>query len=260
MPTSRELKVVRGVPVGFNTSSIAIRRSVVSDRLGLIEDVGMLVDVTLLYLSLLLPGHLRFDPIPLTSFRKHSASNSDPQLNDSTAFLTRMRDYLQKAQKSREYLVRYVSTHGSIALIRSIEGQQAIGRLILDLRSPATSRSERGRSIVAALSRWRTFEVSRYWPAFPLGLLCFLSPRFGSKVVLFVSQKARGIRLDWASDPSSHETGQLGYNEPSESFTQHPLGDLGCRWHLPCRFPRQLSNPKVNSPRRTAPQRLSVRQ
>ena len=106
MPTSRELKVVRGVPVGFDTSSIAIRRSVVSDRLGLIEDVGMLVDVTLLYLSLLLPGHLRFDPIPLTSFRKHSASNSDPQLNDSTAFLTRMRDYLQKAQKSREYLVR----------------------------------------------------------------------------------------------------------------------------------------------------------
>jgi glycosyltransferase involved in cell wall biosynthesis len=182
-PTPSQLRAIREIPSGFNTSSIAVRREVLADHLDLVRDVDMLVDVTLLYLSFLHPGHLRFDPAPLTSFRKHAASDSNPQqLEDSSEFLSRMRKYQQRGQQSRLYLVRYVLAHGTPSLSRAIEGQQAIAKVILHLRSPDAARSERGQSILEALARWPTFEVIRYWTAFPLGILCFLTPNLGSRV------------------------------------------------------------------------------
>jgi glycosyltransferase involved in cell wall biosynthesis len=181
-PSARQLRQIQGIPTGFNTSSIVLRRTVVREQLRLLREVGMLVDVTLLYIALVSGGVLRFDPSQLTSIRKHATSDSNPQLDDLSRFLGRMSEYQRRSQRNREYLVEFVQSHGNLALRQAIEGQQAIGQVILDLRSSDKVRTERGHDLIRAVRRWSTFEVKRYWTALPLGLLCMLVPESGSSV------------------------------------------------------------------------------
>lgn len=189
---TQDLKAIRAFPAGFNISSIAVRRGLLAGHLDLFQSVDMLVDVTLLYLSLLAPGYLRFDPVSLTVIRKHASSDSNPQVRDSSELLSRMRAYLQRGQSGWSSLVRYVSESGNPAVTHAVEGHEALETLILSIRSPEGSRTERGRSILRAFSRLSTFEVRRYWTALPMGVVCFLSPRLGSRSYVWLRNMWEG--------------------------------------------------------------------
>jgi len=183
-PTDSELRQFVRIPAGFNNSSIAVRRSTLRELLPLLETVDMLVDVALLYGSLVECGRLCLDPRILTCLRKHAASNSDPRLASDDEQLARLQTFSEAAQLRRRGLVDYVSARGSPAVVRAIEGQWDMGVLFHQLREARFTFSERARTLLGCLRRWETFEVQNYAPAVPLAALLMTMGGWGPRLYI----------------------------------------------------------------------------
>ncbi|MGA8303726.1 MAG: glycosyltransferase [Thermoplasmata archaeon] len=192
-PLPRDLARMVGIPVGFNNSSIAVRRELLERGADLLDQVDMLVDVTLLYLALTAPGALVFDPIPITALRRHAASNSDPTTADSAEQLRRLREFQTNAQRRRESLVAFVRREGPAAVVASIVAQRDIGEVIFSLRDPGVPRSARATSLLRTLGATRSFEVRRYWTAVPLGFLSLFAPSLGTRVYIRLRRQLYGM-------------------------------------------------------------------
>jgi hypothetical protein len=192
-PHARDLSRMIGIPVGFNNSSIAVRRELLERGMDLLDHVDMLVDVTLLYLALTAPGALVFDPVPITALRRHAASNSDPTTADAEEQLRRLREFQTNAQRRREYLVEFVRQAGPDAVVASILAQRDVGEVILSLRDAGVPRSERAAALLRTLAASRSFEVRRYWTAVPLGFLAFFSRSSGTRVYIRLRRQLYGM-------------------------------------------------------------------
>lgn len=178
-PSAAELRRFVRIPAGFNNSSIAVRRGRMDPLLPLLDSVDMLVDVTLLYGTLVQTARLCLDPQPLTRLRKHPTSNSDPRLASDSDQLARLRVFADNAQQRRRGLVEFVRGRGSPAVVRAIEGQWAMGVLFQQLRESRYSIADRGSALLEALRRFGTFEVQNYLMAIPLASLLVPTGRFG---------------------------------------------------------------------------------
>lgn len=178
--TPRALSVLRGIPAGFNTSSMTIRRSLLEGSPGWFRRCGMLADTALLYAALASPLDLRLTPEPWTELRVHGESHSDPVGGDGPEQMARRRMFLEALRPARQVLRERVA--GSPTLRRAVEGQEASEEVIRLLRDPSASRRELGAAVLASVARWDTFEVAHRRGAIPLGVLGGLSPRLGHRL------------------------------------------------------------------------------
>ena len=182
---SRELRKLAHIPAGFNNSSIAVRRALLSPALDLLSAVNTLVDVTLLYIALSSPGRLRLDPRQLTEVRKHRENTADPQFMGRSEQLARLLSFQLETQALRQPLTDYVESTGPVDLTRSLEGQRAIADLILSLRDPDAQISRRAGALLRCVERLDTFEVRNYLPAVPLGFLLLFTGRRGPDLYIY---------------------------------------------------------------------------
>jgi hypothetical protein len=178
-PSGAELRILRRIPAGFNNSSISIRRSVLDDGWDLLRRVDLLADITLLYLGLTHPGHLRFDPDPWTSLRVHSQSLSNPTGLTLGLAMERLSEFSLRTRAGTGELLAYARKVGPEPVAREVEGQSAILDLIFQLRSPLADSRACARAWIKSLSRLDTFEVLSRAGALPLGAVASVMPSVG---------------------------------------------------------------------------------
>ncbi|MHB1434814.1 MAG: glycosyltransferase [Thermoplasmata archaeon] len=181
--TGRALRVLRGIPAGFNTSSMTIRRSLLDGSDWWFRRCGMLADVALLYAALASPQDLLMTPEPWTDLRIHGESHSDPVGDEGSEQMAQRRAFLEGLHPARQVLREVVA--GIPALRRAVDGQQASEEVIRLLRSPSAARPEFGAAVLESLARWETFEVAHRKGAIPLGMLATLSPGLGRRLYRF---------------------------------------------------------------------------
>jgi len=181
-PVSSGLAKLRGLPAGFNNSSIAIRKELLDAHGGELAKIGLLADGYLLYVGLASGLDLRFDPTPLTQFRVHALSTSNPSPEATPTDLTGLRNFLSVTQPARAEFLRVVGGWGIPELTRAAEGQLWSETLIYRLRDPDSTRADLGRATLQSAARWDTFEVRSRGGAVPLGFAACLSPRLGHRI------------------------------------------------------------------------------
>ena len=178
--TGRSLAALRGIPAGFNLSSMTIRRSLLEGSDRWLRRCGMLADSAILYAALASPLDLRLTPEPWTELRVHPGSHSDPAGDDVPGSMDRRRAFLESLGPARSVLRERVVDHPTLR--RAWEGQAASEEVIRLLRDPSVLRPEIAKAVVVALTRWETFEVAQRKGALPLGLFAVLSPRLGHRL------------------------------------------------------------------------------
>jgi hypothetical protein len=191
-PGARELRRLVGIPPGFNNSSIALRRSVLTPVLGDLEAADLHVDLFLLYAALASGSILRFEPAALTELRVHPGSVSDPRGLDGDEAMDRLREFLERTEPGRLAMAEFAHRAGPPAVARAAEGQVAVEHLIHRLRSRGASRSAVARAFLQSLARLDTFEVRNRRAALGLGALGAIAPR-GARAV-YLAELRRGDR------------------------------------------------------------------
>ncbi len=183
-PGSRELRRLVGIPPGFNNSSIAVRRDVLTPVLRELDAADLHVDLFLLYAALASGRTLRFEPAVLTELRVHPRSISDPRgLQDDEA-MDQLRRFLERTEPGRLALAEFARRAGPPAVARAAEGQVGIEHLIHRLRSRGVSRGSVAHALLESLARADTFEVRNRQGAMGLGALGLLAPRGASALYL----------------------------------------------------------------------------
>ncbi len=178
--TGRTLSALRGVPAGFNTSSMTIRRSLLDGSDVWLRRCGMLADTALFYAALASPWDLLLTPEPWTDLRIHRSSHSDPVGSDGPEEMDRRRAFLDGLRPARRVVRERVA--GRPALGRALDGQEASEEVIRLLRVPSANRQEIGAAVLATLARWETFEVAHRKGAIPLGMVAVLSPSLAHRL------------------------------------------------------------------------------
>ncbi len=177
--TKHELSRLVGIPPGFNISSIAVRTEWIKDPQTLLGRMDMLVDTTLLYAALTHPGHLLFDPIPLTAVRVHATSLSNPNVEASRK-MSMKRDFLIRSGPDFATVHDVAAKSGFPAVVRASQGHAAAMQWLLELRGARSRWPERARALLRLSSRADTFEVRNHWPLIPLAALALVSPTVAS--------------------------------------------------------------------------------
>lgn len=176
-PESSELWPLSRIPAGFNNSSIAVRRRILSSAArDLLRGADLISDVSLLYVALAQPGRLLFDPNPLTRIRVHADSVSNPSTGTSDQHLAQLHSFSIRTDPARAALLSYVRTTGPASLIKEVEGMISISNTLRELRSPHPVASELAFNLLRSLSRVGTHEVRARLGALPLALVAMTSP------------------------------------------------------------------------------------
>lgn len=174
-----ELRILAKIPAGFNTSSIALRRSIVMEALDYIERANLISDVAALYLALSQPGTLRFDPEPLTVFRIHGTSASYPVGGTTPLAMEGLRAFLADTRGGRETLLAFMRSRGNPTLVRQAEGLCAVSDALEELRSTRPDSTRLTRALLGSIGRLDTFEVRSRLGAVPLAVASILDPELG---------------------------------------------------------------------------------
>lgn len=180
--SSSSLRALAGIPAGFNTSSMTVRRPLLASWAPLLTRCGMLADTALLYAALASPYDLLLTPEPWTFLRVHPQSHSDPMESMDPEAMARRRKFLEELRPGREAIREFLQLHGSAPLRRALEGQCASEEVIHSLRSPTSTRRSLAALCAAAMRRYETFEVQNRRGAVALGLLAVVSPSWGHSI------------------------------------------------------------------------------
>jgi hypothetical protein len=171
------LDVLAGIHPEFNTSSISVRRQILTDRLSVLRQIEVAADEFLFYCALGSRTALLVDSAPLSAFRIHSRNMSVGRKSNAVEESGRLSDYSSKIIADLTLLREMLLREHATEILPLVETNIAVQTIIQMLRAGGRDRSTLRDSVAFVGAHRSNFEARTFWPVRPLGRLYRIFPR-----------------------------------------------------------------------------------
>ncbi len=180
----RELRKLARFRPDFNSSSIALRRNVVDQRLLTLERMARNEDTFFFYSAIAARCAISVIPEKLTLYRVHEGSTSAPQASDLNHRLRAYSDFNQRLAASSQVALQDFDPKVNQVLIRVIKREIAMQWTLTQILSPKKSRLNVLHSAAKLIRFIFTYDISLNVSVELLATLYLLSPSLAWRTYL----------------------------------------------------------------------------